>query len=144
VKIAFNYVATQEDYWHVDDFLLDYKVDTIPPAAPHLIQVQKSGTNVVLRWNKITTDAQGSDEIVTHYTVYRSTAPDYMPDVLDSIGVVGHPGTTFTDVGALTSVDDYYYLIKAVDDCDNRSAKSNMGYTFIKSLNENASTTDEN
>lgn len=144
VKIAFNYVATQEDYWHIDDFLLDYQVDTIPPAAPHLIHVQKSGTNVVVRWNKVTTDAQGSDETVTHYTVYRSTAPDYMPDVLDSIGVVGHPGTTFTDVGALTSVDDYYYLIKAVDDCDNRSAKSNMGYKFSRPFRENVSTKNKN
>lgn len=49
------------------------------------------------------------------YIVYRNTSPSFIPDSSDSIGYVEHPGTTYTDDGSLTSSDDYYYLVKAID-----------------------------
>jgi len=75
--------------------------------------------------------------------VYRSSVPSFIPNTSDSIGAVLHPETTFVDVGALSSGECYYYLVKAVDEARNMSKKSNIGYVFIKLVNENALEVDK-
>jgi hypothetical protein len=118
--------------------------DNVPPSAPYIYAEKLTAGNcVTLTWNKITTDILGNPEAMDHYTVYRNTLPDFIPGPSDSIAGVIHPDTTYTDLGALNAVDNYYYLVKAVDQAENRSANSNMGYKLNKFVNENAGATSD-
>jgi len=112
-----------------------------PPLAPYIAQVEKSGSDVVLTWNEVTNDTQDNPEIIDHYVVYRNESPSFIPDVSDSIGAVLHPDTTYTDAGVLNALQNYYYLVKAVDWVRNKSEKSNMSYVFKRIINENPGTT---
>ncbi len=118
--------------------------EVIPPSAPYIVQTEKSGDDVMLTWNKVTTDTTGNAKAMDCYVVYRNTSPSFVPSSSDSIGAVLHPETTYTDVGALTAGESYYYLVKAVDESRNMSNKSNMAYVFCKFVNENATGTDKN
>lgn len=119
--------------------------DVEPPIPPYITRVEKSGTDVQLIWNTVTTDTLGNPETMDYYVIYRNSVPDFIPGVSDSIGAVSHPDTEYADGGGLTATDSYYYLVKAVDEAGNMSRKSNMGYSFHKFLNENAgATTDRN
>ena len=115
-----------------------------PPEIPDITQVEKSDGDATLTWNAVTTDTAGNPEEMAHYVVYRSTSPSFVPETSDSIAAVVHPETSYIDIGALSGSQSYYYLVKAVDNAGNRSAQSNMGYVFHKSVNENASATDKN
>ncbi len=118
-------------------------IDITPPSAPSIC-TEKSGADILLTWNTVATDTLGSAETMDCYVVYRSTAPDFVPGVSDSIGMTTHPDTEYVDVGALTSAQDYYYLVVAVDAAANKSKKSNMGCVFHKDVNENPVTTHKN
>lgn len=121
-------------FWHPPE--------PFPPDAPYIVQCEKSGSDMTLTWNMITTDTLGGPDVVYYYCVYRSTSPDFVPGASDSVAVVMQPDTTWTDAGVFDSTASYYYLVKAVDVVRNRSDKSNMGYKFNKPVNENATTTD--
>jgi hypothetical protein len=147
-NISANYVLqgtiSQTTIGSVED--TDYKgvigfwhpPEAIPPSVPYVDPAEKSGDDVVLTWDKITTDTLGNSELMHYYVVYRNTSPSFIPESSDSIGYASHPDTVFTDAGALDSTDSYYYLVKAVDWARNQSKKSNMGYKFNKFVNENA------
>ncbi len=117
--------------------------DDTPPSAPS-VHAERSGTDIILTWNTITTDTLGSTETMDCYVVYRNTVPDFVPGLADSIGMTTHPDTEYVDVGAVTDAQDYYYLVMAVDAAANKSKKSNMAYAFRKNVNENPITTDDN
>jgi hypothetical protein len=121
-------------FWHPPE--------PFPPDAPYIVQCARSGSDMTMTWNMITTDTLGNPDVVYYYVVYRNTSPDFVPGVSDSIAVVMHPDTTCTDAGAFDSTASYYYLIKAVDLVRNRSEKSNMGYKLNKTVNENPLMTD--
>src|SRR4030042_318895 len=121
-------------FWHPPE--------PFPPESPY-IYATKSGNNVILTWNKITTDTLGNPETVHYYVVYRDTSPSFIPINADSIGFCIQPETTYTDAGVVNASESYYYLVKTVDVATNRSAKSNMGYKFNKNLNENPGATSD-
>ncbi len=122
-----------------------YAVITEPlPAAPHIAQVQKQSTDAHIVWTQVTTDEIGNPLTTDHYVVYRNISPNFIPDVSDSIGVTAHPGTTYTDGGAINGSDSYYYLVEAVSTAARKSKKSNMGYVFHTIVNENPLATDKN
>lgn len=118
--------------------------DFNPPEATHITQVEKSNDDAALMWKAVTNDTAGNPEDVAHYVVYRNTSPSFVPDVSDSIAAVIPPDTVYTDKAALNGAQSYYYLIKAVDNAGNKSAKSNMAYVFHKTVNENATAADKN
>ncbi len=118
-------------------------IDVTPPSAPY-VYTEKSDDNIVLTWNKVTSDTLGSTETMNRYVVYRGTSPSFVPSQSDSIGATLHPETTYIDSGTLNTEENYYYLTKAVDEAGNKSKKSNMGYKFNKFVNENAVATDKN
>ncbi len=134
--------VTDTDYQGVIGFW--HPPEAFPPIAPYINPAEKSGSDVKLTWNMITTDTLGNPETVHYYVVYRSTSPSFIPGVSDSVGATIQPDTVFTDVGALSSGNSYYYLVKAVDIARNRSVKSNMGYKLNKFFNESASSSDRN
>lgn len=113
----------------------------VPPVAPNFTEINKLSSDVELVWNQVTMDTLGRQEIVNYYIVYRSTTPQFIPDTSNSVGVVFYPDTVYEDVNALTAGESYYYLVKAADEAENKSKKSNMGYLFRKFLNENAGAT---
>ena len=80
-------------FWHPPE--------AIPPSAPYVDPAEKSGDDVVLTWDKITTDTLGNSELMHYYVVYRNTSPSFIPGSSDSIGYASHPDTTFTDTGVL-------------------------------------------
>ncbi len=118
-------------------------VDPIP-AAPHIVQVQKQGSDARLIWNLVTTDASGIPLTMDYYVIYRNTSPDFIPSVSDSIGATAHPETTYADGDAVNGSNSYYYLVKAVSATARKSEKSNMGYVFHKVVNANTAATDRN
>ncbi len=118
--------------------------DTIPPLDPPITEVEKSGTDAILKWNQVIDDTLGDPEAMDCYVVYRNVSSDFIPSSSDSIGTVVHPDTEYTDTGALTAGQNYYYLVKAVDSARNMSSKSNMGYVYNKFVNENLAATDKN
>ena len=119
-------------------------VDITPPVPPWITKVEKSGNDVKLYWNMVTTDTSGAIETMDKYVIYRGTSPDFTPTSPDSIGAVVHPETTYIDADALGAGSDYYYLITAVDWKENMSKKSNMAYEFRRILIENPILTDRN
>lgn len=119
-------------------------VDLTPPASPLVTAAEKTGNNLKLYWNMVTTDTSGVPESMGRYVIYRNTSPDFIPGSPDSIGGVAHPDTEYTDTGALAGATSYYYLVTAVDNALNQSKTSNMAYAFRKTVNENAVTTDKN
>lgn len=110
-------------------------VDAIPPVAPN-ISSRKSENDIVLSWNTVRLDTSGNADTIDYYIVYRDTFPAFIPGVSDSIGVVGHPDTTFVDSNAVDYSENYYYLVTTVDCARNISAKSNMGYKFSRFFRE--------
>ncbi|RKX68590.1 hypothetical protein DRP53_10435 [candidate division WOR-3 bacterium] len=126
-------------FWHPP-----YAAEHIPPASPNIIIVEKLGQDAKITWNAVTIDTAGNTENVYYYVVYRDTAPDFVPEYDDSIGFTVYDETTYTDPGAVDSVNNFYYLIKAVDQFLNRSGPSNMGYKFRQLLYENPDRTDKN
>ncbi len=121
--------------------------DFEPPVAPTIVSIEKTGVDsedVLLLWNRVTTDTLGNAESVDCYRVYRDTVPDFVPDAMTQKATVMHPETTYTDSGALTAGESYYYLVETVDSAGQRSKKSNMGYKFNKLLNENPNNSDRN
>lgn len=117
--------------------------DVTPPIISNITST-KSGNNVVLTWNTSAQDTLGWPETMSHYVVYRNTSPDFLPGPSDSIGMTAHPDTQYVDTGALLGVQNWYYLVVAVDTAGNRSKNSNMAYAFRRHLNENPITGDKN
>ena len=118
--------------------------DVIPPERPYVYVEKPNDTDVRIYWHPVTIDTLGNPEVIAGYIIYRNTDPSFVLMNADSIGYTPAPDTVYTDVGVLSDTNSYYYLVKAVDDSDNRSKKSNMGFKFRKSLNENPSATDKN
>jgi hypothetical protein len=118
--------------------------DWIAPNPPDVVRAIKSSNNVVLTWNKVSTDVNGNPEVIEYYSVYRNTTPNYIPGTGTYVGNSTGPDTNYTDAGVVGSGTNYYYLVEAVDYGRNLSYPSNMGYKFRQLLNENASLTDKN
>jgi hypothetical protein len=134
--------VTDTDYKGVIGFW--HPPEPFPPDAPYVKPAEKSGSDVTLTWEMITSDTLGNPETVYYYIVYRNTSPSFVPGTSDSIGYTVQPDTTYTDAGALSTTSDYYYLVKAVDVSRNRSGKSNMGYKLNKVVINNPSASDRN
>jgi uncharacterized lipoprotein YddW (UPF0748 family) len=94
-----------------------------PPAAVMDLTSQKSGMDIMLTWSEVTTDTLGNPATIDGYVVYRNSDPTSVP--ADSIGAT--PSAGFTDPGtAGSSGTNYYYIVRAVDDAQEKSAHSNM------------------
>jgi len=104
---------------------------TAPPAAVTDLASQKSNTDIVLTWSEVTTDTLGNPASIDGYVIYRNSDPTSMP--ADSIGATASAG--FTDPGAAgSSGTNYFYVVRAVDDGQAKSANSNMVGEFDRQL----------
>jgi hypothetical protein len=102
-------------------------VSPLPPNAPPVsiadLRADKSNSDIVLSWSPVTTDTLGNPETISEYVVYRSTDPYSPPG--DSIGSTAQ--TEYTDPGAAGSAGaNYFYVVRAVDEGQSKSANSNL------------------
>jgi len=97
--------------------------DVTKPSEVRNLRADRSGADVILAWDPVTTDAAGGAETVDHYNVYRGGEPGFEPDRAGGSNRAGSPvGTSFADSGAATDGLDHYYLVTAVDASGNESA----------------------
>ncbi len=90
--------------------------DVIRPEEPQNLLLGKSGSDAVLTWDGVTLDVLGQSESLDHYNVYRGEANDYFPDTVSFTNRIGAPAvTTLIDPGALGDLQNYFYLVSAVD-----------------------------
>ena len=102
-----------------------------PPAAITDLASHKSNADIVLTWSEVTSDTLGNPETISEYVVYRDTQPCSPPG--DSVGSTAD--TTFTDPDAAEPTSsNYYYVVRAVDDGQAKSADSNQVGEFVREL----------
>ena len=84
--------------------------------APRFIaslRVSRSGSNLVLTWDPVSTDIYGKPESAVTYQVFRGTTPGFEPAPANRIAT-NLAAPTFTDPGAVAG-PAYHYLVHAVD-----------------------------
>lgn len=109
--------------------------DVTNPAEVTGLMATRTGDDVNLAWNAVTTDAAGNPETPSYYRVYRGEAKDFVPDKTAGTNRIGAPATTsFTDTGAAAAGNDYFYLVTAVDAAGNESASKASTITTLPVL----------
>ena len=116
--------------------------DVVKPAEVTGLLASKTATDVALSWSSVGTDVSGRPETVVGYRVYRGTDPAFVPDLAGGSNRIGSPaGSSFTDVGATLSGDNYHYLVTAVDAAGNESASKASRVTTPPTLTSTYSDT---
>jgi len=78
--------------------------------------------DISLSWDPVTVDVGGNPETVDYYKIYRGETPDFVPDKAGGSNLIGTSTTeSYLDLGAMTGVDDYFYIVSAVDTGGNES-----------------------
>jgi hypothetical protein len=90
------------------------------------LRLAKSGADIVITWNPVTTTIYGKAATISRYEVYRGTTLTFIPGPGNLISPPSVTGASFTDVGALTGGVNYYYLVRAVDSQGNGSGLGNQ------------------
>ena len=115
----------------VPDTVLINVVNGAPPQAVADLGIRVNGQALDLSWSAVTADTSGFPADIDHYVVYRGLSAYFTPTATDSIGVTDALTLTFTDsdldgadvVG--DTLNQYFYVVQAVDIYGNRSALSN-------------------
>jgi len=97
------------------NILTGRSVDNVAPPPPFFLTAQRTGGNVLLKWNGV--HVPDFDK----YTVYRATSTGVTPIAADFLA--DDPDTLMTDSTAPTSA--VYYIVTATDVHQNQSLKSN-------------------
>lgn len=109
------------------------------PESPYIYAEKTAGKDSVkLYWDAVTQDTTGELAIIEWYEIYADDDPGFIPasgNWLDS------PSDTYF-VEAI-SERDRFYLNHALSVYFQTSGKSNMGYAFHKTLNENTGPTSD-
>ncbi len=96
--------------------------DVTAPAEVSGLTANRSGGDLAIDWDAVTTDAAGNAETVDHYAVYRGTSASFVPDRDGGSNRIGTSTTTsYTDVGAAAAAGEFYYRVSAVDTQGNES-----------------------
>jgi hypothetical protein len=121
--------ASSANFDSTNAFVAKVKVSS-PPAAP-VVSISTSGTNVTLSWGAVS----GSSK----YQVFRSNTPYFQPGDWSSTLRAEPTTTSYQDAGALSTVNAYFYVVKAVNASPAASANSNrvgkFTYQLVKGTN---------
>ncbi len=108
-----------------DAFIAKLLVST-PLAAP-VVVIAASGADASLTWDPVAGAAS--------YQVFRSSLPYFTPGDWSSPATFSEPADPWaTDTGALTPVNAYFYIVKAVDSDPEAGASSNRVGKFTFAL----------
>jgi hypothetical protein len=117
-----------DDFW-VATFDCQAPPEAIDDLATALAGHESGSPNPDIR---LTWTEPASQSGIDHYIVFRSVDPGGMMDSLAATA-----DTTYLDAGAGgSSVENYYYTVKAVDTLGKRTAESNMAGEFDIDLHE--------
>jgi hypothetical protein len=83
-------------------------VMTTPAGAPRDLALIKSGNNAILSWQ-----APQAGAPATEYRIYRSTTSSNIVQPGNLLGTVSPSTLTYTNTGAVSTPDDYYYMVTA-------------------------------
>ncbi|UCD06278.1 MAG: T9SS type A sorting domain-containing protein [candidate division WOR-3 bacterium] len=126
VKVAFHYVATDEMYWYVDDFRLDFLADTTGPDI----------TWVTLQGNTYGPGPYGVSAVITDASGILADSLYYIvDDVVTAVGNVGVTGDTFAyqmPTQAPGTVIEYY--VGAWDNSMNSSASATETFWVLSPM----------
>ena len=87
-----------------------------PPRAISDLTLARSGSDLVLTWSRPLVDIYGRPTTVVSYRVYRGAAPGFQPFASAPLATLASGDTTtYTDLGAVASPGNAYYLVTAVD-----------------------------
>jgi hypothetical protein len=106
--------------------------------APQVIgnlTLAKSGNDAVLTWGAVATTIYNKAATISKYEVYRGTSLGFIPGPSNLISAPTLTGTTFTDVNALSSGANYFYVVHAVDSLGSGGGLGNqlpMGIDALK------------
>lgn len=91
--------------------------DTTDPAEVSELQIVTIGQDLVLTWDPVTLDVLGGSESTSHYRIYRSDSPSFVPDrIFHSNLRAESAGSSLTDQqAALRDLPIEFYLVTAVD-----------------------------
>lgn len=100
------------------------------PAAVTSLQATASGDDVALSWAAVATDLYGDPLTLDHYKIYRGTDPNFIPDYTGGSNRIATANSaSYTDAGALSTADDYFYAVTAVSsDGDESPVPSKIAY----------------
>jgi|GEM_PF-3242065 len=83
------------------------------PMTPPNLRIYISGNDVVLEWDPVNTDTQGSPIEVAAYLIYGSTDPDFVADFGSLLYMTDQTYYVFEDIAAF--VDMVFFRISALD-----------------------------
>ena len=107
---------------HFTVFGATIPTDGLAPAAPTGVSASLSGSNPVITWSAVTTNADSSAITdLLGYEVYRDTS--LSGSFTTQVNVTDVTGTTYTDTSA-SNGQTYYYKVTAADNGGTESAKS--------------------
>ncbi|MFC1682824.1 FG-GAP-like repeat-containing protein [Candidatus Zixiibacteriota bacterium] len=108
-------------------------LDSTPPQPVADLTVSLAGDALLLQWSAVTTDTAGGPEAVQYYVLYRGETADFLPTVSESLGSAS--GIDFLDSSvSFSPAVNFFYLVKAVDAADNKSAESVRAGEFDREL----------
>lgn len=84
-----------------------------PPTVPQSIEdltILASGNDLILNWTEVTADTNGNPISFSHYNIYRGVEADGS----DATVIDTSPTNSYTDVGAATSGEKYFYDVRTV------------------------------
>jgi hypothetical protein len=89
-----------------------YSVDNLSPCAPEALAAEYIGGSELSLYRNPNREAD-----LSHYAIYRGTAPDFTPDATNRIGTATDSSFVDDDFG----YDEYYYKVSAIDIHENES-----------------------
>ncbi len=97
--------------------------DFTPPREVAGLKLFRPGRDLLFTWEAVTLDIGGGPEVIHHYNVYRGTAPNFVPDAVNRMNLIGVSSTTaFEQAGGADDGVNHYYLVTAVDRGYNEGA----------------------
>ncbi len=94
-----------------------------PPAFVSDLKVRSVGNDLVLEWTPVSLDAYGKPTTIVSYEILRGSGPPFVNSGLAVLATCsGAACASWTDTGARSAPNNWYYRIRAVDSVGNRGA----------------------
>jgi len=104
-----------------------YSLDNLPPSPPTNVNGSFNGGTVLLGWDI------PPDPDLSHYTVHRSTVPNFIPDATTAIGSPHVNSFVDTSPGSSPAV---YYRVVSFDSAGNQSPFSDVAAVLLTGIGD--------
>jgi hypothetical protein len=126
VKVGFHYVANDEYYWYIDDFVLDFAADTTGPAIAFIEQPENTYLTGPYSVVAEITDGSGILADTLYYIV---------DDVVTKVSHTSVAGDTFSyEIPTQVPGTVVEYYVGAVDNLSNGSASGRYSFWVLSPM----------